>query len=1054
LKSVFVLLGLALATAQAPTSAQSAQTPEVSKSPEKQAEAVVVESLRTAVRFENDGTGTRESVAVVHVLSEAGVKQLGLLTVGYSSANEDLSFPYVRVRKPDGTVIPTPPGNIVDTTPEITREAPMFSDYREKHVTVRGLAVGDRLEYDALVRVQHPLAPGQFWTNYTFTRNGTLLDEELEVNLPKDREVNVKSTDVKPAVREEGDRRIYTWKTSHQGSGPEMQLTDEIPPPPVEISTFKSWDELGRWWGGLEEERAVVTPELRAKAEDLTKDAKSDREKVQALYKYVALNFRYVSISFGLGRVQPHDADDVFQNGYGDCKDKHTLLATMLKVVGIGSESVLINSSVKLDPDAPSPGQFDHVITRVPLSDGPVWLDTTTEVAPFGYLTANLRDKQALVVRPGKLAVLMTTPADPPFSSTERVEVKGKLSPDGTLDADVQWTVRNDTEIFLRLGFRNTSEDKWKDLVQAISYSAGYGGEVSDVHVSSPDDTSAAFQYSYHYTRKDYPDWANKRITAALPPFGLPEVGEKTEDMLKPVKLGQPGEVVLRSAVELPRGYTPQLTPPVNLKSDFAEYHSDYSFDKGVLTTERRLITKQREVPAVARPDYKSFTKTVADEWGSYTDLTSAATAVTGGGPASPKAAELLNESREAFMRRDFDGALDDLQQAVKEDPSFEEGWFMLASVEFSINRIPDGMQNIRKALALRPSNEQPYKLLASRLMGMRQANEALEIWLELAKQHPDDADVQANAGSILLDQGKDREAADHLELAVKADPGKPAVGAQLGTAYLRLKDVDKAMNAFNQSVAIKKDPVTLNNIAYDLAENGVHLPEAETWAEEAVGAKEAESASIGAEAPGRTDAACMTFLAGFWDTLGWVYFKEGKLEAAQKYLEAAWNLEPDSGVGEHLGQLYERQGKKTLAERQLALAKLLGQNEAQSAPVLRHRDGGYTVSASQLASSASIEELNPMRHFNLGKLSTKSGSAEFWLLFAPGPKLEQINFISGDERMREFGGNLQSIKFKVLFPDDHPARILRRGVMVCEGENLGCDFTLFTLDAAYNETK
>ena len=271
--------------------------------------------------------------------------------------------------------------------------------------------------------------------------------------------------------------------------------------------------------------------------------------------------------------MQPHAADDVFQNGYGDCKDKHTLMATLLKAVGIQPESVLINSSLKLDPDVPSPGQFDHVITRVPLADGPIWLDTTTEVAPFGYLTFNLRDKQALVVRPGKQAVLMTTPADPPFEASQQVEVNGKLNEDGTLDAKLQWTFRDDAEILLHMAFRNTPQDKWKDLIQRVSYASGFGGDVSDVSVSPPDETGSAFRYSYHYTRKDFPDWANKRIAAALPPLGLPQLSDKPEDAKKPVKLGQPTEITLRSNVELPKGYKPQLLPPVDVKRGFAEYH-------------------------------------------------------------------------------------------------------------------------------------------------------------------------------------------------------------------------------------------------------------------------------------------------------------------------------------------------------------------------------------------------------------------------------------------------------------------------------------------------
>jgi transglutaminase-like putative cysteine protease len=81
------------------------------------------------------------------------------------------------------------------------------------------------------------------------------------------------------------------------------------------------------------------------------------------------LKFHYIGLDFGIGRYQPHAADDVLDNGYGDCKDKHTLLATMLKAVGIDAWPALIHATRKLDPEVPSPAQFNHVITVVPRGD-------------------------------------------------------------------------------------------------------------------------------------------------------------------------------------------------------------------------------------------------------------------------------------------------------------------------------------------------------------------------------------------------------------------------------------------------------------------------------------------------------------------------------------------------------------------------------------------------------------------------------------------------------------------------------------------------------------
>src|SRR5262249_28603579 len=133
--------------------------------------------------------------------------------------------------------------------------------------------------------------------------------------------------------------------------------------PDVQISTFTDWQQIAHWYAKLQGERAAVDDTIRKMAAEQTRGAKTPSEKARRLYDYVARNIRYVSLSFGVGRLQPHQAAEVLENGYGDCKDKHTLLEALLGAEGIASYPVLINSERKLDLDVPSPAQFDHVIT-------------------------------------------------------------------------------------------------------------------------------------------------------------------------------------------------------------------------------------------------------------------------------------------------------------------------------------------------------------------------------------------------------------------------------------------------------------------------------------------------------------------------------------------------------------------------------------------------------------------------------------------------------------------------------------------------------------------
>src|SRR6185369_7934759 len=157
-------------------------------------------------------------------------------------------------------------------------------------------------------------------------------------------------------------------------------------------------------------------------------------------------------------------AADIMVNQYGDCKDKHTLLAAMLAATGMRAYPVLMNSSRKLDADIPSPGQFDHVISAIPLGNETLWADTTAEVAPAGLLSPALRNKKALMIPTAGPAHLETTPAQPPFLFTEQVTTEGTVDDLGKITAHTHMILRGDSEMYMRIMFRRTPRSNWKAL--------------------------------------------------------------------------------------------------------------------------------------------------------------------------------------------------------------------------------------------------------------------------------------------------------------------------------------------------------------------------------------------------------------------------------------------------------------------------------------------------------------------------------------------------------------------------------------------------------------
>ena len=239
-----------------------------------------------------------------------------------------------------GPLLKTPASTALDVATAVAAGAPTYSDLRQKQIPVKGLGLGDVLEYSFRSSQRKPEVPGQFWYDDVFVDDaGRFLNQTLEIRVPKGKYVQVSSPNLRAETHDEGGGRMYgleAFALGAQQAGRKTKEAAENRPLKVQLTTFKDWEEVGNWWGALAAEQAKVTPAIESKAKELTAGLSTDAaEKERAIYQYVAMKFRYISISFRVGRYRPHSAGEVLANQYGDCKDKHTLFAALLKAAGI-----------------------------------------------------------------------------------------------------------------------------------------------------------------------------------------------------------------------------------------------------------------------------------------------------------------------------------------------------------------------------------------------------------------------------------------------------------------------------------------------------------------------------------------------------------------------------------------------------------------------------------------------------------------------------------------------------------------------------------------------
>jgi tetratricopeptide (TPR) repeat protein len=1056
----------AAATSSQSKSADPAGSPDQSKHDYSQ-EGFVVEQYRSRYRFESDGTGRRETIARIRVQSEAGVQQWGQIQVGYNSANERVEIAYVRVVKEDGSVVKAGDDAVQDISAPVEREAPVYTDYRQKHITVPGLRPGEVLEYDMVTVIHTPLAAGQFWADYDFDKTNIMLDEELDVDVPSDRPLKLKNkAGMDPKISEDKGRRTYHWTSSHLEREDDQKDKDkgkekdkkkkkkaDDDRPDVQLTTFVSWEQIGRWYAALEKDRRAPSPEVRAKAEELTKGLNTQLDKVEGLYDYVAKNFRYVSLSLGLGRYQPHSAADVLHDQYGDCKDKHTLLASLLEAEGLHASSVLINSSRKLDPDVPSPSQFDHVITMLPLGHEEVWMDTTAEVAPFRLLAFSLRNKLALVIpADGSTPHLEETPADTPMPDTEVSEIEGKVNEIGKLEAHVHYTFRGDEELMLRSIFRRVPEAQWQRVVENVN--AGMGGDITNLKVSDPAATREPFTMSYDVAKPNFLDWSKKKADLTLPlcQFNLPELAAADDDDNAPdaesLKLGPKAEYVYKIKIELPAKYTAHAPLPLSVRRDYAEYDATYKLDGTTFTAARRLTMRQDELPATRSTDYQAFRRAVGSDLGQFLSVEN----TLAGAPTPPtdmKADDLVESGRAALATNNLPLAIQLLKRATEVDPKNKYAWYALAVAYMGMRENDDAIAALNKQIEINPYDEFAYNALGHAYWQERKYDNAVTAFNKQIEINPLDKFAHAGLGGMYSEWHKYAEAAPELEKAASLTPDNPELQVSLGDAYLNLGQDDKALATFDHAVEISATPLVWNNIAYQLSLKKSHLDRAQQYAESAVSATTAALRNVSLDRLTPQDLPLVPSLIAYWDTLGWVYFSEDNLDKAEKYVGAAWQLGQHGEVGDHLGQIYEKQGKKDLALRTYSLSL----NGLRPIPETRDRLASLTGGSAKVDAAVAKykDDLQQVRTIDLGKVAKETGSAEFFVLLSRGKgsdaTVEAVKFTSGDEKLKVFTDALRTAEYRLSFPDDTPVKILRRGILSCSTATGNCAFVLILPD-------
>jgi hypothetical protein len=398
----------------------------------------------------------------------------------------------------------------------------------------------------------------------------------------------------------------------------------------LRAKTTGSWNDIGVWYANLTSASRAPSPALQQKVTELTAGISDPLKKMQLLAAYVQQQIRYVAIEIGIGGLQPHPAADVFKHQYGDCKDKATLLSAMLKVAGIDSYYVMIDTHRGIvNPDFPSL-HGNHMIMAIRLPqevtantlyatvEDPVlgkllFFDPTDEFVPLGYLPSDLQQSYGLLVAPdgGKLMLLPLLPA--PTNRLMRTATL-TLSPTGNLGGDVNELRWGAPAGDSRAQFIGSSPADREKVFEKFLGTFLNNFTLTNASVGNLEKYDENFSLHYQFIVQGYAKTAGDLLI--LRPR---VVGDKGSSILTGKPRKYPIEfsgTTLQSDmfdITLPAGYVvDELPQPVDAKCDYATYKSNVEVKDNVLHYKRLYEVKGVVVPTAKLPEVRDFFHQVA----------------------------------------------------------------------------------------------------------------------------------------------------------------------------------------------------------------------------------------------------------------------------------------------------------------------------------------------------------------------------------------------------------------------------------------------------------
>jgi transglutaminase-like putative cysteine protease len=315
------------------------------------------------------------------ILTSQGLQDMSDVSFSFDPTYEQLTIHTLRIHR-NGQVLEQMPKTFHTIQREQSMDRFIYDGTLTTVVNLNDVRVGDVIEYAYTRKGDNPVnhGHGAWYASLTYSDPTETIFQRIVIPEKLPVFLHYANTDQKPTITTQPDQRTYTWSAAKVPG----VVTDERTPTwytafsSVTMTTFANWGEVVDWAKPLYTVKDADRKKLAAIASAQFR-ATTPEAYAEEVIRFVQDEVRYLGFETGLNSHMPHSPLEVYNQRFGDCKDKALLLTTLLNARGIEAYPMLVHTAElgQVSASAPSMYAFDHCVAQIKLKDSTFYIDAS-----------------------------------------------------------------------------------------------------------------------------------------------------------------------------------------------------------------------------------------------------------------------------------------------------------------------------------------------------------------------------------------------------------------------------------------------------------------------------------------------------------------------------------------------------------------------------------------------------------------------------------------------------------------------------------------------------